>query len=167
MKNTILLGLLVFSLLNEACKVGKQRTSSTNNSGASSKNQNSTSQSKTQNMDKKGSIDGAWIFVSIPGKAIDYKEIFPNGMPVIEIKMSESILRGLAGCNRFTSKISQQGQNTKIDKLTLLTKMACPSKGDDIFGSSLENTNRYIVNGDELIFYFDKAEMIKFERIKR
>ena len=154
--------------LSTGCKVGKQNTSSGssgNTTSRSSDTNEKTIESSNNTSNSKHVLDGNWFFVSIPGKAVVYSELFPNGMPTIDINISKSQGMGYGGCNKFSTKISVKGDILKIEKLVFITKMACPNMGDQAFAGALESSTSYQVKGNELTLYNNKVEMMKLRKV--
>lgn len=163
----VAIALLLTIAISTGCKTGKHNASGESNSSSSSRSMDSNSTSResaSKTSNSKHVLDGNWFFVSIPGKAVDYAEMFPNGMPSIDISVASSKAAGFSGCNKYSVSIQVKGDALKFDNFVFITKAACPSMGDQAFSGALQNSLSYSIKGTELTLYNNKVEMMKLRR---
>lgn len=101
-----------------------------------------------------------WMAVSLYQNSISEVD-FMRGSPSIIFKNSTSI-SGSTGCNQFSAKYNDSADGVKIS-MGPMTKMACPGSEEETFIKALTETNRVEKGKEEVIFYKDENELIKFK----
>lgn len=103
-----------------------------------------------------------WMAVSINGQSIDDVD-FMRGSPSIIFSDSVS-LSGSTGCNQFSAKYTRKQSGIHIS-VGPMTKMACPGNEEQLFLDALQKTNRIEEKEDEVIFYENGTETLRFKKM--
>lgn len=111
-------------------------------------------------------ITGKWELSFISGPRMSLKGLFPNKTPMLMIDGGRSRFSGNNGCNMLNGKFIARKDSLQFDRNMVSTMMACTGQGEQLFNRLLLETNRYAITQQELVFYKDKAVLMRFRRIK-
>ena len=129
--------------------------------------QNSNPSVVEQKSDKmeNSNIHDIYVLEEIDGMAFD-KALYPNGVPNLEINITENKIMGFSGCNNFFGNIdSIFGNSIKLGPIAA-TKKYCQGVDENSFFDKLNNVNQFkreglklfLYNKDELLLIFKKVD---------
>jgi copper homeostasis protein (lipoprotein) len=96
-------------------------------------------------------LNNSWVIIQL-GDSILNPDNFMNGLPLIELSVTNRVISGHDGCNRIRGLFSTEGKLIKFGKI-ITTKMACPHKkgSDEIAPALSEKSFNYNFGKNRLI----------------
>lgn len=106
-----------------------------------------------------------WALSAIAGQAVN-SELFPQGVPNMEIYLSDQQINGFGGCNNYFAKIETINERQFILGPISATKKMCIGVNEAYYFRQLNKVDAYALNkmqldmfkGDSLLLSFIKVD---------
>ena len=110
-------------------------------------------------------LDDIWVLESVNGNRINTGD-FDKGHPRLEIKIKDSRIMGMAGCNNFNGTVEFQGTKIKTNKL-MSTKMACNAMEFEtrLLGSLTDKLIDYKIENLRLNLQVSQDSLLVFKKV--
>ena len=97
-------------------------------------------------------VDNRWYLTELAGKAVVPESV--TKLPFLKVQSGEQLIQGFAGCNHFIGSWLFADNEFVFSRIRS-TRMACPlgMEVEDAFLQALDDTRRYIIEGDILSLY--------------
>ena len=109
-------------------------------------------------------LSGKWQLSMIGGDKID-AAVYGEKIPYLEFDMQELRVSGIAGCNRISGPVRNEGDMLSLSRL-ISTLMACPEnlRESDVL-KGLNSATNYSIIENELILSNPDGELLSYTRI--
>lgn len=116
----------------------------------------------TKTIETKGlPLSSQWILESLVDES--FKNIQINKNTYITLSEDKKTFEGMGGCNRMSGKIVVNNLNIKFFDI-VSTEMACDIMNQEaVFLSLLQKTNRFSIDGGQLMLYENKRLLMTLE----
>lgn len=110
-------------------------------------------------------LSGYWDLNYIAGQNANFKELFPNKIPLLIFSKSASLeVNGNTGCNSFSGRYFINGREISIAQPIAMTMMACPGNGEAVFLDALQKVNTYTISNDILSLMNNENVLLRFSK---
>lgn len=113
------------------------------------------------------SLEGSWQLNYITGPRIAFKGLYSENVPLIHFDLKENRFSGTNSCNRFNGSFTLDKNKISFkDDKTAMTMMACEGIGEQVFMSTLQKIDSYVIakDGKTLELFMGEVSMMRFEK---
>ncbi len=114
------------------------------------------------------SLEGSWQLNYVTGPRIAFKGLYPDAVPFVNFDLKENKFSGSNSCNSFNGNFTLDKNKISFkDDKTAMTMMACQGEGEQVFMSTLQKIDSYLISDDgkTLDFLMGDVSMMRFEKM--
>lgn len=109
--------------------------------------------------------DTTWELEYLSESQKEFKEMYPDRNPFIQLKKANSQFSGNTGCNDFGGTYHQKVNAVRFE-IQRTTMAYCESGGEEAFLKMLSQINRFAIDNDgKLLLLTDDVPMMRFKKI--
>lgn len=106
-------------------------------------------------------LTGSWTLTSMAEEDVKSDD-FGTGLPELNFNVIEKNVSGSTGCNRLTGSFQMTTDGGLHFLPMASTRMFCPGKGESKFLTSLNQVDRYKIEGDKLLLTKGETVLLTF-----
>ena len=107
-------------------------------------------------------LNGTWQLEYISGPRIAFEGLYPDKKPFITFNTADSSFSGNTSCNSYRGKLQADDGKILFSDNMIMTRMACPGEGEQVFLNTMKKINQYAVQDRTLTFMMGDTSMMRF-----
>lgn len=110
-------------------------------------------------------LSGKWELFYISGRKIAFQGLYPDARPTLTFTAGSNDISGFTSCNSMSAKyVAKKGK--PLFKPGVMTLMACPGEGEQVFMETFKKIDDFNVKDDTLTLFVKSIPMMKFKKLE-